>query len=301
MSRERITDPLVSVVVATYKRENSLKKAIQSLIEQTYKNIEIIVVDDNADKEWNQKVETLTQSFTDEKRLVYIQNKSNEGSANSRNIGIDSANGVYVTFLDDDDIYLPSKIENQVKSMLEKDADYSLTDLDLYNEDETLSEHRKRTYLIDAEKTDLLKYHLMYHMTGTDTMMFKKDYLKKIDGFASIDVGDEFYLMLRAIKGNGKFDYVPLCDVKAYVHTGDGGLSSGDTKIAGENALYQYKKKYFDSLDHATVRYINMRHHAVLAFAYLRMKNFGLTFKHGALSFLASPHMLIKLLLERKR
>ena len=69
--------------------------------------------------------------------------------------------------------------------------------------------------------------------------MFKKEYLTKIGGFPPINVGDEFYLMHRAINGGGAFGYLPGCQVKAYVQTGEGGLSSGDGKIKGENALYE--------------------------------------------------------------
>lgn len=64
----------VSVVVATYRRDDSLKSAVESLLNQTYKDVEIIIVDDNADKEWNFKVNMLVSEFQD-KNIVYIQNK----------------------------------------------------------------------------------------------------------------------------------------------------------------------------------------------------------------------------------
>lgn len=293
--------PLVSIIIATYRRDTSLKKAIQSLITQTYSNIEIIVVDDNANTEWNKKVEDIISSFSNEKRLNYIQNKSNMGSAKTRNIGIDAAKGEYITFLDDDDIYLPPKVENQLNGMLKNNADYSLTDLDLYNDNETLSEHRSREFLIDAKKEDLIKYHLMYHLTGTDTMMFKRKYLIDIDKFDLIDVGDEFYLMQKAILKQGLLYYLPKSDVKAYVHTGESGLSSGQNKIEGENKLYNFKKNFFDKLDGKTKRYISMRHYAVLGFAYLRMKKYGGFFINGIKSFICSPSACVKLILNRKK
>lgn len=293
------SNPLVSVIIATYRQAKSLYNAVSSVCTQTYTNIEIVIVDDNADAEWNKKVMHTIRNFLDDKRVVYIKNRKNEGSAETRNIGIKVSKGKYITFLDDDDIYLPRKIENQVGYMEKDNADYSITDLMLYKENGKLVEIRKRSFITEVDKKSLLNYHLKYHLTGTDTIMFKKTYLEKINYFDKIDVGDEFYLMLKAVKNDGVFTYVPLCDVKAYVHSGEMGLSSGKTKICGENDLYEYKKQYFDVLENETVRYIKMRHHAVLAFAYLRMKAWKKMIVEGIKAFFYAPLQCIKLLMER--
>ena len=166
----------VSVIVATYRRDVTLQKAVESLVNQTYKNIEIIVVDDNAEEEWNKKVQKSLAQYENDKRIIYIQNKENKGSAEGRNVGILAASGEYITFLDDDDLYLPNKIQNQLYGMIRTNADYSLTDLDLYTEEDQLIQHRTRRYLQRENKAEpnLLTKHFMYHMTGTDTLMFKK-------------------------------------------------------------------------------------------------------------------------------
>lgn len=166
---------MVSVVIATYKRDKSLANALNSLVEQTYKDFEVVVVDDNANVEWNEKVNAIVESFSSRLRINYIQNEKNQGSARTRNIGIDASKGEYITFLDDDDLYLPNKIEVQVEQMIKANADYSLMNLALYNDDESLSEIRKRDYLSTVESKNLVICHLKYHMTGTDTMMFKKN------------------------------------------------------------------------------------------------------------------------------
>ncbi len=292
-------NPLVSVVIATYRRTESLYNAIWSVCNQTYTNTEIIVVDDNADSEWNQQVFDVMKEFLDDEKVVYIKNEQNMGSAETRNIGIKAAKGEYITFLDDDDIYLPPKIENQVRCMQKTKADYSITDLILYKENGKIEEVRKREFIKKTDKKSMLEYHLKYHITGTDTMMFKKDYLEKINYFDKIDVGDEFYLMVKAISFEGVFAYLPVCDVKAYVHTGEGGLSSGKTKIDGENNLHEYKKQFFDELDCGTVRYIKMRHHAVLAFAYLRMGKYGGAVSQGIKSICYAPIECVKMILKR--
>lgn len=295
--------PLVSVVVATYRREHELKRALSSLAEQSFSSFEIILVDDNDHLNWNCKVKMIAEEF--QKRypvipLLYIQNHPNLGSALARNAGIDAAQGEYITFLDDDDLYLANKIAEQYEFMLASDLDFSITDIALYYNDERLSERRVRSYIKNNDNASLIRYHLMHHLTGTDTMMFKKVYLEKIDGFAPIDVGDEFYLIERAIKHGGKFGYLARCDVKAYVHRGDVGLSSGQGKIDGENRLFEHKKQYFNQLDKKSVRYIRMRHHAVLAFAFFRMKKILRCFYHGLESFMISPVACIWLLCHLK-
>lgn len=295
--------PLVSVIIATYKRNDELKRALGSLALQEYNNFEIVLLDDSADKEWNEITKEISEEFKADNfdvPFIYIANEENLGSAMTRNKGIGVANGKYITFLDDDDEYLPLKIENQVDDMLENESDFSITDLKLYDENGRLIDNRVRNYIRNTDNKSLFKYHLMHHITGTDTMMFKKEYLEKIGGFSPIDLGDEFYLMEKAIAGGGKFSYLNSCDVKAYVHTGENGLSSGETKIKCENELFEFKKTKFCLLDFKTKRYIKMRHYAVLAFAYLRLKKAVPFFANGIKSFFSSPIGCIKLVVGRK-
>lgn len=291
--------PLVSVVIATYRRTRTLERAIGSLADQTYTEFEVIVVDDNADEEWNSAVSDIVRGISvkyPDLSVTLITNPVNKGSAETRNVGIRASNGEYVTFLDDDDVYLPEKIQHQLSGMLESGADYSITDMFLYNEDDRLCDRRVRNYIEKNDNKSLLKYHLMHHLTGTDTMMLRHDYLDKIGGFPPINVGDEFYLMYEAINGGGKFVYLPGCFVKAYVHGEDGGLSSGQSKIDGENALYNFKKARFDLIDRKAVRFIRMRHYAVLSFVEARKKHYFKFLKYSLWSFVSSPVNCLKLL-----
>ena len=103
----------VSVIIATYRRKEQLYKALVSVAEQTYRNLEIVLVDDNASKEWNETVSEIVIDFRThfpQVSINYIVNSTNKGSAEARNIGIQHSKGEYVTFLDDDDIYLPNRI-----------------------------------------------------------------------------------------------------------------------------------------------------------------------------------------------
>ena len=102
--------PMVSVIIPTYNRSNMVKRAIQSVLDQTYNNYEIIVVDDGSDD----NTSFVINMFETEK-LKYIKLPHNKGGAFDRNIGIENAHGKYIAFLDSDDEWLPSKIEKQIR------------------------------------------------------------------------------------------------------------------------------------------------------------------------------------------
>lgn len=295
--------PLVSVIIATFRRKISLERALLSVLAQTYVPLEILVVDDNGQEDWN----NIVQSVVDKACLAFpgaqvrvLKMAPNVGSAQARNAGVGAALGEYVTFLDDDDVYLPEKVEAQMLKMLEDQADFGITDLYLYDEDtEKLVDKRERTYICEYDHDALLKYHLLNHMTGTDTMMFKKEYLQRIGGFGYIDVGDEFYLMLKAIEARGTFSYLPQCHVKAFVHAVGGGLSTSSQRAEGEKRLFEYKKGYFSMLTKAEIRHVRMRHHAVMGIAYLKEKKYLHFVMEALASAVASPAAFVKLLISR--
>lgn len=288
---------LVSVVMPSYKsRRETIYRAIISIINQTYKNWELIIIDDNNIQEYSNVLTSIISEINDN-RIHYIKNKENKGSAKSRNIGIEKSKGKYITFLDDDDEYLENKIYRQLNIMLKENADYSITDLNLYDDKGKLVRKRKHCYIY--QDNDLLKLHLKFHLTGTDTFMFKKEYLCKIGMFDEIDMGDEFYLMLKAIKAKGKFVYLADCDVKAYVHEAGIGLSAGTNRLNGEKLLFNEKEKYFNMLSQDDIHYIRMRHNLVLCMYYIKNKKIKFIV-YISKAFLCNPGEFIKFFIKRK-
>lgn len=281
----------VSVIIPTYRRFLSLERALRSVIGQSYKNTEIVIVDDNGtSSEYSQKVKTLAlQLRTTYSNLVYLKNPTNVGAANSRNIGIQVSTGDYITFLDDDDIYKPDKIRLQVTYMTQNGLDMCFSDLVLKNENDRLVDIRARRNLTKFDTETLLKYHLMYHITGTGTFMYKRALLERLSGFDSGDIGDEFYLMLKTIKSGARIGYLPGCHVIAYVHDNEGGLSTSDKKIEGENSLYLHKKTYFETMSGAERRIIKFRHYLVLSHANFKKKNYFNAIVNGIKALLISP------------
>lgn len=106
---------LVSAVITTHNRRDFLEKALHSVLEQTYPNMEIIVVDDQSTDGTREYMEAFVQSADDPRRasLKYIYNAEGGGGNHARNTGILAARGEYVAFLDDDDEWLPEKTRKQ--------------------------------------------------------------------------------------------------------------------------------------------------------------------------------------------
>lgn len=287
--------PLVSVIISTYRRDESLVKAVASCVNQTYKNIEILIADDNADSRMNRRVREIADRFS----VTHIQNETNLGSAENRNNAVRLSKGEYIAFLDDDDVYFETKIEKQLRHMLSEQADVCIENLRLVNEKGEFVENRTRGYLSDFSREALWVCHLKYHMSGTDSLMFKREYFDKIGGFPPINLGDEFYLMARAIEGGGKITYHNETGSEAVVHSDEGGLSSGNNKLICERELHKFKRSHMHLLNRRDRRYIRMRHHAVNAFAYLRMKKYARFAACAFLSFGSAPVQCLSFLKEK--
>lgn len=289
------TNPRVSVVIPTYKRDTKyLLRAIVSIQNQTYKNTEIVIVDDNPpDSEFRKRTIDFMKQYTDNPDVIYFVNEKNMGGSLARNNGIKVATGQFITFLDDDDEYLAEKIEKQLNFMLSQDCDMSFTDLKLVNDNKGVVDYREYSNINSFDKQSLLKYHIMRHLTGTPTFMYKANKLKDIGGFEDASMGQEFYLMLKSIEKDLKICYLPECDVIAYRHK-EGGISQGKNKIIGENALYDFKKKYFSIFTAKEKMFIKFRHYAVMVVAYKRNKEYLKALGSAINMFLSSPIDFIK-------
>ena len=111
---------LVSVIIPYYKKIKFIKKTIFSIVNQTYKNIEIIIIYDDEDIS---DFKFISEIQKKDKRITIIKNLRNEGAGNSRNKGIEKARGKYIAFIDSDDIWQNDKLEKQINYKFKK---YSL-------------------------------------------------------------------------------------------------------------------------------------------------------------------------------
>ena len=111
--------PIVSVIIPVYNVKPYLEESLESVINQTYKNLEIIVVDDGS----NDGSEKICDEYAPKDDRIKIIHRKNGGLSVARNTGLDNMNGEYIAFLDSDDIYHPAMIQEMLLPLLYNKAD----------------------------------------------------------------------------------------------------------------------------------------------------------------------------------
>ena len=114
---------LVSVIMPSYNTGAYIKKSIESVLEQTYQEWELIIIDDcSADN-----TDNIVKMYISDPRIKYFRNERNSGAAISRNRAIREAKGKWIAFLDSDDLWMPEKLEKQIRYMEKNDYHFSYT------------------------------------------------------------------------------------------------------------------------------------------------------------------------------
>ena len=172
----------VSVIIPTYKRPAFICRAINSVLNQTYSNIEVIVVDDNDENsEDRKKMEEIMEQYKNNKKVIYLKHKKNKNGAAARNTGILQAKGDYITFLDDDDYFLKNRIKNILQKISEKGKK-----ADLYYTGVIVIENNKIKKIVRNTKSGNLQKDILsqksFFATGSN-LFFSKKSLVDINGF----------------------------------------------------------------------------------------------------------------------
>lgn len=116
-------DELVSIIMPSYNTANYIAASIQSVLDQTYQNWELIIVDDCSTDD----TDAVVAPFLTNARIRYLKNEQNSGAAISRNRALREAKGRWIAFLDSDDLWEPQKLEKQLTFMQEHDYHFSYT------------------------------------------------------------------------------------------------------------------------------------------------------------------------------
>lgn len=172
---------MVTVIIPTYKRARYIDRAIKSVFDQSYSDIEIIVVDDNdASSNERRLMEEKMKKYEGEKNFRYIKHQKNRNGAVARNTGIKIAKGEYITFLDDDDYFISNRIEILVDYM-EKNKEYQMA----YTNGFVCNGKKVVNKFNGCKEMDYIKELLLVHSfigTGSN-MFFRTDALRSIEGF----------------------------------------------------------------------------------------------------------------------
>lgn len=173
--------PLVSVVIPSYGGGEFLQRAVNSVLQQTYPNVEAIVVDDNGLGTPNQlaTAEKMAEYKANE-RVKYICHKVNKNGSAARNTGVDHSTAKYIALLDDDDEFLPHKIEKQVEDIENLDDRYALVYCGL----ETFLNGKSLGYKHKTHSGSLLFEVLMHQaVIGSSSLLIKREVWNKLGGF----------------------------------------------------------------------------------------------------------------------
>ena len=164
----------VSVIIPTYNRGNLIINSIKSVLNQTFRNLEVIVVDDGSTDNTEDEVNKIT-----DKRIKYIKLSSNRGGSNARNVGIKNATGQFISFQDSDDIFYPNKIEKQIKNIINKNSIFDFCKINvIYNS--------TYSYLIPNERQEnsIIKGEIFNELISrgnfisTQSMIIRTKYMK---------------------------------------------------------------------------------------------------------------------------
>jgi len=193
-----IRNNLVTVYITTYKRPKKLKKAILSVLKQDYKNIEIIVVDDDPLSINKTLINFLNNRY--KKRIKYIKNKKNYGACFSRNIALKKANGKFITGLDDDDYFH----ENLISSFLIKWKNRNKKTIALCANQFSI---KKNKILNQGRKRLICRNNISSLNVIGNQIFTKKKFLKKINGFNNkLEILQDYDCWLRLLnKFKNKF------------------------------------------------------------------------------------------------
>jgi len=226
--------PSVSVIIPVYNRLEYICEAIESVLAQTYKNYEIIVVDDGS----TSNVKRVLESYMDEIKYIYQENK---GLAAARNTGIKNSKGKYLAFLDDDDLFEPKKLEIQV-SVLEDNQDIGFVYSDCYEFDTTNEAKMRLNLTVGRNKpsSEFAKLFFMNPNVRVPTVLARRKCFEDVGLFdESLSQHEDGDMLLRiALHWQVKFSNYPSAKVR---HHAD---RMSQDRIEMYKAITKSTKKY---------------------------------------------------------
>lgn len=244
-----------SIIVPMYKVEQYLSECVDSIIGQTYKNLEIILVDDGSPDNCGK----IADEYAKKDERVKVIHKPNGGLSDARNVGMQAATGEYLMFVDSDDFLLPTACETLIRKMQEEQADYVIGNYTNCDEDGTLWPNpvfNREKY--KAFKLDIKDYIDSFYImnSGVWNKLFRHEFIKKLN--LQFEVGlpaeDAIFTTYCFIKSS-KVYYVP--DL-VYVYR---------QRDQGTSISTNCTTKYFDGISKAyKIIYENFKNNNELGF-----------------------------------
>lgn len=275
----------VSVIIPTYKDRGGLRKAVLSALGQEGVIVEVFVVDDNSpESEERKRTELVMSEFVNEEKVIYIKHPCNKNGSAARNTGLKASTGEYIAFLDDDDFYMPRKLEKQVAFLEENtcfDAVYCFAGRNGKRLGETAFEG-------DVTKELLLLNTFMQ----TSCLLFRREAIMGIDGFDESFRRHQDYEMLLRFFHKG---YKMGCLQEILTEMG---ANDGENTVSGEK-LEETKKHFFEKfqpyieelefVDRGFSNRVYAKHYACVFLTHIKTHRFKMASKVFWKYFIKAP------------
>ena len=240
--------PLVSVIMPVFNRETLISRAIKSVLDQTYNNIELFVIDDGS----SDGTRLVCEGFVGDSRFHYFF-QENSGQSAARNLGIKKSRGEFIAFLDSDNYWSLNKIESQI-SFFYNNPNFDI----LYSDIIPIDEHGNRLQRKTFKKFSgrILNNLLCYNFVTNNTALVRRKCFDELGGFdESLRCAEDYDLWLRfAVRY--RFLHHPEA-VTYYCCEGEGRLSSQEEKVL--NANIKIVSRFFDQYPHVVPLWIKNR------------------------------------------
>lgn len=181
---------LVSVIIPTHNREQTISRAIRSVLNQTYKFIEVVVVDDCSSDSTR---DLILNEFGKNPKVVYHRLEKNQGACVARNKGVEISNGEFIAFLDSDDEFLPDKIYKQVDAIEKQNVQLCASDYTIINLDNTKGYIKTQS----GTKEEVYSNLLFCNYITTGTLIGYRECFEKIPFDVSLPRYQDWDLVLR--------------------------------------------------------------------------------------------------------
>jgi teichuronic acid biosynthesis glycosyltransferase TuaG len=181
----------IDIIIPVYNSQKFIKKTINSVLRQTFKNWKLILIDDASTDNTIQKIEKISRKINDKKKIIILKNNINKGQAFCRNRGLKHSKAKFITFLDSDDFWDKNKLKNQIKFMISNNYHFTYTDYKII----------KNNQIKKITVPDSYNYKKFIHNSSINTcsMVIKKKIIKNIY-FRNLRFSEDYFFKCQILK-----------------------------------------------------------------------------------------------------
>ena len=268
----------VSVIITTYRRTEFIKECVESVLKQTYSNIEIVLVDDNG-RGTDEQIKTynMIKEYLKEDNFKYIVHDVNKNGSAARNTGIKNSTGDYIAFLDDDDIYIKNKIEKQVEVLNKSGVEVGGCSTGF----ERFFQDGKVIRIIPNNEKDITMQILNRKESYCfgSTLVIKRDILEKVGLFDESYMRQQDLEYVIRICEHYKIEIIPLVLSKIRIHENLKRMSAEKIENANLSLLTGFRDR-INKLSKKDQREIYFNNYLVIAKQYGKERNIAKVLKY---------------------